>query len=106
MKRTVNRANEFLDFFFFFFKNQALVFVLLYKNTRGTSISKHVILNRIDLVWHTVVASSAQVRLHAMVRHISEMPGLSDSSLVGSDSKEGLEIWKMPAYPASPGQKT
>lgn len=63
------------------------------------------ILNTIDLVWHTVVPSSAQFSLHNTVRHISEMPGLSDSSQVGPDSKE-FGIWKVPAYPASSGQKS
>lgn len=61
--------------------------------------------NRIVLVWYTGAASSAQIRLHDMVRHISELPNLSDSSPVGPESKEDSGIWKVPAYPTSPGQK-
>lgn len=63
------------------------------------------ILNRIDLVWHAVATSSAQIRLHDMVRHISEMPNLFDFSPVGPDSKEESGIWRVSPYPARPGQK-
>lgn len=72
----------------FFFKTSISVRFALQKHQ--SDFHFNVILNRIDLVWHTVVASSAQVGLHAMVKHISETLGLSDSSLVRSDSKKDL----------------